>query len=115
MTLMTHRRVLAWCLSALRIALSREVVARSLKISLVVGAALNVINQWDSLMAGTGLRIGSLMLNYLVPYCVASYSAVRTLMSQAREVVAGVDGAHCDQSEARPQAVDTTLRSTPDE
>lgn len=60
-----------------RTAMSRHIVKNSLKISLVVGSLLNLINQGERLLNGDTISWFHLLLNYLVPYCVASYSATR--------------------------------------
>lgn len=60
-----------------RIALSRHIVIRALKISLVVGSVLNLVNQGESLLHGGTISWLHFILNYLVPYCVASYSAAK--------------------------------------
>lgn len=66
-----------------RAARSRPIVINSLKVSLVVGSVLNLINQGGRLMAGDDPSWFHLLLNYLVPYCVASYSAAK---NQIRKV-----------------------------
>lgn len=63
------------------IALSPQVLPRSLRVSAVVGTLLFLINYGDRLLAGglvaaDALKIG---LTYLVPYGVATWSAVRAL------------------------------------
>ncbi len=60
-----------------RIAMSWHIVVNSLKIAAVVGTLLNLVNQGGSIWQGEQLDWGRLLLNYLVPYCVASYSAAR--------------------------------------
>jgi len=60
-----------------RISLSRHIVINALKISLVVGSVLNLVNQGESLLHGGTISWLHLRLNYLVPYCVASYSAAK--------------------------------------
>ena len=52
----------------------------SLRISLLVGSLLNLVNQGGYWLHGDGLHMGHLVLNYIVPFCVAGYSAVRTRM-----------------------------------
>lgn len=47
----------------------------SLKISLVVGTLLNVINQGPALWGGANLSWIHLGLNFLVPFSVAYFSA----------------------------------------
>ena len=61
----------------LRAALSRRIASSALCISLVVGTVLNLINQGGSILSGSGVSWLHLLLNYLVPYCVATYSAVK--------------------------------------
>ena len=61
----------------LKLLLSPDIVARSLRISLVVGTILVLINHLDSLIAGTvnGALAGKILLTYMVPYAVSSYSS----------------------------------------
>ena len=58
---------------------SRKIVCNALKVSVVVGTALNLINQGEYLMAGQGLMMGNVALNYLVPFCVSAWSGARAL------------------------------------
>lgn len=51
-----------------------NVVKRALVVALVVGTLLNVINQGNHLLSG-GIIWWKLVLTYLVPYCVSSYSS----------------------------------------
>ncbi len=67
-----------------KLALSKSVVTNAIKVSLVVGSVLVAINHGDAIMNNEinlerALKIG---LNYLVPYLVASYSAVKALQQQ---------------------------------
>ena len=60
------------------------VVRRSLKVAVVVGTILVVINNWDRLVP---LRLGTvewikITMTYCVPYCVSTYSAALTLATQ---------------------------------
>ena len=63
---------------------ARPVVINACKVSLVVGTCLNAINQGAALWGGAGVEWGKLVLNYAVPYLVASYSA-----AQARKALEG--------------------------
>lgn len=54
-----------------------QVLQNALKVALVVGTILNLINQWDALTNEQSWRWGMALLNYLVPFSVASYSAAR--------------------------------------
>lgn len=57
--------------------LSRPVVANAVKVSLFVGTCLNAINQGPAIWRGEGVEWSKLLLNYVVPYLVASYSAAK--------------------------------------
>ncbi|HEX6240396.1 MAG TPA: nitrate/nitrite transporter NrtS [Polyangiales bacterium] len=59
----------------MRIASSPSIVGLALRMSAVIGSVLNLINQGDALFGDAKLVFGKLLLTYLVPYCVATYSA----------------------------------------
>ena len=61
----------------LSIAFSRVVVARAIKVALVVGCLLIAINHGDALLVGDidGVRLTKMLFTFLVPYCVSVYSA----------------------------------------
>ena len=61
----------------LRAARSRKVVLNAVRVSLVVGSVLNLINQGNELLSGSGVSWVHILLNYVVPYCVSSYSAAK--------------------------------------
>lgn len=61
----------------LRAARSRKVVLNALRVSLVVGSILNLINQGGALLSGSGVSWAHILLNYVVPFCVSSYSAAK--------------------------------------
>ncbi len=46
-------------------------------VSMVVGTLLNLINQGGPVLDGAPLSWPHLLLNYLVPFCVSSYSAAK--------------------------------------
>lgn len=54
-----------------------EVIRNALRVSAVVGTILNLINQGDRLPDLSAISWPHVLLNYLVPYVVASYSAAR--------------------------------------
>lgn len=67
--------------SAVGIAFSTPVVWVALKTSLVVGSLLNFANQSYALLYDwRGLKWLPLVVNYAVPYCVATYSATSALL-----------------------------------
>lgn len=72
-------------MSAFRIASSPAVVRLALRMSLVVGSLLNLINQGDALLGGGAIDAVKLGLTYLVPYCVATYSATSITLQRERD------------------------------
>jgi len=69
----------------LRTAASKKIATSSLRIALAVGTALNLINQWSAIFGSAEFSWLHGLLNYLVPFCVASYSAARHHIASARE------------------------------
>lgn len=67
----------------LQTALSRNIAINALRIALVVGTVLNLINQGEALFTGGEISWPHVFLNYLVPYCVASYSAAKNEVNRA--------------------------------
>lgn len=65
-----------------RLAAGRRIAVNAARICAVVGTLLNLINQGGALLAGHRLSIVHLLLNYLVPYGVATYSAVQLRLQQ---------------------------------
>jgi hypothetical protein len=68
-------------LSFFQLAFSRGVVINAIKVSLVVGSILSAINHGNAIITfditpQTSIKI---LFNYVVPYCVATYSAVKAL------------------------------------
>ena len=61
--------------------LSRTVVINAIKVSLFVGTCLNAINQGAAIWRGGDVEWGKFLLNYAVPYLVASYSAAKARMA----------------------------------
>jgi len=70
----------------LRIAWEPAVVRRAVRIALVVGALLILINHGDALLHGavSPLRLGQMALTVLVPYCVSTFSSVSVLRELRR-------------------------------
>lgn len=59
-----------------RLATSDGIPGRSLKVAIVVGTALNVINQYDALLGTSSINWYKLMLTFAMPYAVSTYGAV---------------------------------------
>lgn len=58
-----------------QVAYSGPIVKNSMRIALMVGSILNLVNQGSAILEGTDISWLHGVLNYVVPYCVASYSA----------------------------------------
>jgi hypothetical protein len=58
----------------LQVAFTRPIVISSLRVAVVVGSVLNAINQGPAILSGQGASWPHVLLNFLVPYCVATYS-----------------------------------------
>lgn len=69
----------------LRAALSKKISRSVLRISLAVGTVLNLANQGGAIFGSGEFSWLHGFLNYLVPYCVASYSAARHEVASHRE------------------------------
>lgn len=52
----------------------RGTVIRSLRVALVVGSLLTIINQGDLMIRGKAPNYWKMLLTYFVPYAVATYS-----------------------------------------
>lgn len=59
-----------------------RVIGLALRISLVVGTMLNLINQGERVWAGGALSWPHIMLNFAVPFCVAVFSGGRSAWLQ---------------------------------
>lgn len=51
------------------------IIFTACKVSLIVGTLLNIINQFDVLKGEQQWQWHMMLFNYLVPYCVSSYSS----------------------------------------
>jgi len=66
-----------------RIACTRPIVIAAIKISLIVGTVLNMVNQGGRILDGLPPSWFHVALNYFVPYCVSTYSAARNEMRRS--------------------------------
>lgn len=64
----------------LRYSLSDGVPARSFRVALVVGTALNLINQGEAIFGPAPVQWLKLMLTFIMPYVVSTYGAVAVRM-----------------------------------
>lgn len=67
--------------SFLAVALNRMVVIRAFQVALIVGTVLVIINHGEKVLnlSFSGLDWFKVLLTYLVPYCVSTWSAVKTM------------------------------------
>jgi hypothetical protein len=81
------RHLLSWQrtrmspVEALKQSFTRSAVRRSLTVALLVGTALNLINQGDALFGAAPLVLWKLLLTYFVPFAVTSYGSYAALRS----------------------------------
>lgn len=66
----------------IQLATSPHVAKNAFKIALVVGSLLNLINNAQNVLAGGSIPWAGVLLNFVVPYCVASYSAAKNEISR---------------------------------
>ena len=66
------------------LASSGQVVKSSLKVSLIVGTVLALINNGPAIVQmSLGMdRVVQIVLTYIVPYSVSTYSAVKAIQNQ---------------------------------
>ncbi len=79
-------------MQSLRIACSKNVVTTAIKVALVVGTVLALINHLPALLENnmTQQNIWQIVLTYLVPYSVSTYSAVAAI-NATRETAGTAD------------------------
>ena len=68
---MIHR-----CNEAVRLALTGGTPARAAWVAAVVGTILVLINQWEAFLGMQRLSFPKLVLTYVVPYLVSTYTSV---------------------------------------
>jgi len=70
--------------SFLSIALSRAVVISAIKVAVIVGTILALINHYDKLATFNFKRsdLFKILLTYFVPYGVSTWSAVKALQAK---------------------------------
>jgi hypothetical protein len=69
------------------LAVSTGVVRRAFKVALIVGTLLALINHIDAVIAGSfaSKNFIQVVLSYLVPYLVSTYSAVHALQENLKK------------------------------
>jgi len=78
----------------LHYALAPETRKPALKIAVVVGSLLVLINQWGAVTGQAPLEWPKLVLTYLVPYGVSTYTSVSRDLAARRKHEAEEKGAH---------------------
>lgn len=64
----------------------KAIVQRSLRIALIVGSLLTLINHYDVLFGEplTTTRLVKILLTYCVPYCVSTFASVSTQLENRK-------------------------------
>ncbi len=77
----------ATMLGWLRITMSKDIFNRSLKVGLVVGTILTLINFGDQLLQGviTPAMLWKIPMTYCVPFCVSTYASVTAVRKDSCE------------------------------
>lgn len=67
--------------------IEKSIVKDALLVSLFVGIILNIVNQGDILLSleFSKISISKLILTFIVPYLVSTYSSVKTKLSLNQE------------------------------
>lgn len=79
-------RAFVRCNETCELALTGGTPVRALRLALVVGSLLIIINQWEALSGARPLDWGKLVLTYCVPYLVSTYTSVSKDLQQRRLV-----------------------------
>lgn len=66
-----------------QIAVSPKIRRSAIKVAIVVGIVLNVINQGPVVWNSEEISWIHVLLNFFVPFCVASYSAAKNQISHS--------------------------------
>ena len=66
------------------LARTRAAAARAIRVAIIVGTILTLINQGDVLLAGMAPNWTKMDLTYLVPYCVSTHGAVGAMRDRGR-------------------------------
>lgn len=76
------------------IAISKPVFIRAVKVALVVGTVLALINHGDAIvrLSFNMVNVLKILLTYLVPYGVSTYSSVRAIQAEMMGQRAAIDG-----------------------
>lgn len=69
---------------ALSLATSGGVPRRAIIVAIVVGSALNLINQGDAIFGPKAIDMGKLLLTFVVPYLVSTHGAVSAGLSNRK-------------------------------
>ena len=67
-----------------RVASSPPIPRNALRISFVVGSILNLINQGHNIFGDSPVSWPHFFMNYLVPFCVATYSATQNEIGRSQ-------------------------------
>lgn len=69
--------------SLMQTVVATDILRNAAKVAFIVGLVLNVINQGPALWYGGDISWWHVLLNFLVPFCVSSYSAAKHQMAHA--------------------------------
>ncbi|MFB9148255.1 nitrate/nitrite transporter NrtS [Roseovarius ramblicola] len=82
---------------------SRAIVVRSIRIAIVVGTVLNLINQGDAILGTAESDLAKAGLTYCVPFFVAMYGALSATKDHRKKTL-GQDQPHKTDEDRRARA-----------
>lgn len=88
------------------------ILIKAIKISVIVGTLLNLINQGDALWGDAAFSIFPALLTYLVPFCVSLFSAYSSLKHAWEKQQARSADQHRQSSDSRMIPVIEALKSS---
>lgn len=77
-------RAVVRCNEACELATTGGTPFRAVRLALIVGSLLVVINQWEALVGAQAVNWSKLVLTYCVPYLVSTYTSVSKDLQQRR-------------------------------
>lgn len=67
------------------LATTRDIMQRAIRVGIIVGMILNLINQGDALFGPKDVNWIKFFVTFLVPYSVSTYAGVEALRAREKE------------------------------
>jgi len=82
------------CREACELAVGHGTPRRAVKLAVVVGTLLVLINQWEAVTGASSMDWLKVVLTYCVPYLVSTYTSVSKDLTLLREAEAAEQAVH---------------------